>query len=152
MYASIWDKYFPVIRILMKRSSDAEQILDFNRIDFERTGKGRKTVYKFNIEFIDGKLTSNIRDNELAQTLALVMMEDDVTKLLLLQNNYEFNFTSKFQLYIKNTGKHQNDHSQEEINTEQNSLPVLNDQQASGETILKNSESAIADEARYKNK
>jgi len=117
MYASIWNKYFPVIRILMKRSADAQQILDFNRIDFERTGKGRKAGYKFNIEFIDGKLTTNTRDNELAQTLVAELMQDNVTKELLLHNNYEFCFDTKFQLYIKNTGKQ--DYSEEEINIEQ---------------------------------
>jgi len=105
MYTYIWNKYFPVIRILVKRSANAEQMLDFNRIDFERSGKGRKAVYKFNIEFVNGRPTAMIMDNELAQTLASILMEDDITKVLLLQNNYEFNFTTKFQLHIKNLKK-----------------------------------------------
>ena len=105
MYTYIWNKYFPVIRILVKRSTNAEQMLDLNRIDFERLGKGRKAVYKFNIEFVNGRPTAMIMDNELAQTLASVLMDDDITKVLLLQNNYEFSFTSKFQLYIKNIKK-----------------------------------------------
>jgi hypothetical protein len=63
VYTYIWNKYFPVIRVLMKRSADTEQTLELNRIDFERSGKGRKAVYKFNIEFTNGKLTGMIRDN-----------------------------------------------------------------------------------------
>src|SRR5438552_6206583 len=118
MYSYIWNKYFPVIRILVKRSADAEQMLDLNRIDFERIGKGRKASHKFNIEFIDGKPTTIVRDNELAQTLVSLLMEDNVTKTLLMQNNYEFSFNNKFQLYIKNIKKLQ-DHSEEEINTEE---------------------------------
>lgn len=123
MYTFIWNKYFPVIRILMKRSADTEQMLELNRIDFERTGKGRKAVYKFNIEFTDGKLTGMIRDNPLAQGLASVLMEDDVTKELLLQNNYEFSFDTKFQLHIKNIKKQQ-EPLQEEVIDEETSLPV----------------------------
>src|SRR4051794_23917735 len=122
MYASIWNKYFPVIRILMKKSAGSEQTLDFSSIDFERTGKGRKTGYKFDIEFINGKLATDVRNNELAQTLVSELTVDDITKTLLLQNNYQFTFNSRFQLYIKNTGKHGN-HSQEKIDTEQTLSP-----------------------------
>ena len=106
----------------MKRSAGAEQTLDLNRIDFEHTGKPRKGGYKFNVEFIDGKPTNALKD-EFAQPLILELMGDDVTKALLLQNNYQFNFNSKYQLSIKNTGRHQ-DTSLEELNAEPTSLPV----------------------------
>jgi hypothetical protein len=121
MYTYVWNKYFPVIRILMKRSAIAEQTLSINRIDFERLGKGRKAVYKLNIEFINGKPTTMLGDNQLAQSLASVLMADDFTSQLLLQHNYEFSFDTKFQLHIKNIKK-QEVHLQEEI--EEPSLPV----------------------------
>ena|SRR5690242_12470138 len=121
MYTYIWNKYFPVIRILMKRSTNAEQMLELNRIDFERSGKGRKAVLKFEIAFIDEKPTGMIRDNQLAQSLASMLMEDDTTKELLLQNNYEFSFDTKFQLHIKSIKK-QEVPLQNEI--EEPSLPV----------------------------
>jgi len=123
MYTYIWKKYFPVIRILVKRSANAEQMLDLNRIDFERSGKGRKAVYKFNIEFINGKTTTILGDNQLTQTLVSLLMEDDITKELLLQNNYEFNLDTKFQLHIKNIKKLE-ENLQEEVNVEEPSLPV----------------------------
>lgn len=123
MYTYIWNKYFPVIRILMKRSADTAQMLELNRIDFERSGKGRKAVYKLNIEFINGKPTTMLGDNQLAQSLAALLMEDDITKELLLQNNYEFSLDTKFQLRIKNIKKQQ-ELLQEEIMEEDTSLPV----------------------------
>jgi len=123
MYTYIWKKYFPVIRILVKRSANAEQMLDLNRIDFERSGKGRKAVYKFNIEFVNGRPTTMLGDNQLAQTLASALMEDDITKELLSQNNYEFSFDTKFQLHIKNIKKLE-ENLQEEVNVEEPSLPV----------------------------
>ena len=117
MYTSIWNKYFPVVKLLMKKSSNAEQILDFSSIDFEHIGKGNKGSYKFNIEFIDGKLNSDVSRNELASSLATELMDDAGTSALLLVNNYEFSFNTKFQLLIKNTGRHRDD-SEEEINEE----------------------------------
>lgn len=122
MYSYIWKKYFPGIRILVKKSANAEQMLDLNKIDFERSGKGRKEVYKFNIEFINGKPTTTLVDNQFAQTLASLPMEDDITKELLLQNNYEFSF-DKFQLHIKNIKK-PDENLQEKINVGEPSLPV----------------------------
>jgi hypothetical protein len=107
----------------VKRSANAEQMLDLNRIDFERSGKARKAVYKFNIEFINGEPTTMIRDNQLAQTFASALMEDDVTKELLSQNNYEFSLTTKFQLHIKKIKKQQA-YLQEEINIEESSASL----------------------------
>jgi hypothetical protein len=107
----------------MKKSADADQMLDLNRIDFERVGKGNKAVYKFNIKFVNGRLTSMVSANKLAQTLSSLLMEDDVTKALLLQSDYEFSFNTKFQLHIKNIKKLPED-SKEEINAEETPLPV----------------------------
>ena len=117
MYASIWNKYFPVVKILMKKSINSDQVLPFSSIDFEHIGKGNKASFKFIIEFIGGKLSSSIGKNELASSLATELMEDATTKALLSLNNYEFSFNTKLQLSIKNTGR-QTDHSEEEINTE----------------------------------
>lgn len=123
MYTYIWNKYFPVIRILMKRSADGEQMLELNRIDFERSGKGRKAVYKLNIEFSNGKPTTMLGDNKLAQTLASALMEDEITKELLLQKNYAFSLDTKFQLRIKNIKKQQK-LLEEEVIEEETLLPV----------------------------
>jgi len=117
MYTSIWNKYFPVVKLLMKKSSNAEQILDFSSIDFEHIGKGNKGSYKFLIEFINGKLSSDVSKNELASSLAAELMDDTATSALLSVNNYEFSFNTKFQLLIKNTGRHKDD-SEEEITEE----------------------------------
>jgi len=116
MYASIWKKYFPVIKILMKKSLSSEQVLDFSSIDFEHIGKLSKAVYKFEFAFIKGKLNKNSGANEFAASLVTELTGDTATKSLLLQNNYEFSF-NKFQLFIKNTGEPK-DHSEEEINNE----------------------------------
>jgi hypothetical protein len=102
MYNHIWKKYLPIIRILMKKSASGTQVLDLNRVDFERAGTGRKAGYKFTIEFTDGKVGNVISTSALAMHLATVILEDDSAKQIINENNYEISLNTKFQLTIKN--------------------------------------------------
>ncbi len=103
MYTYIWNKYLPVIRILLKKSSSGDQLLSLNRDDFERAGTGRKAGYKFIIEFTDGKVSNVISGSELASHLASAMLEDAATKLVLQAGHFQVILNTKFQLTIKNT-------------------------------------------------
>ncbi len=104
MYNHIWKKYLPIIRILLKKSiTVGDQVLNLNRVDFERAGTGRKAGYKFTIEFTDGKVGNVISGSTLAMHLASVILEDDSAKQILMESNYEVSLNTKFQLSIKNT-------------------------------------------------
>ena len=104
MYNHIWKKYLPIIRILLKKSATGgDQVLNLNRVDFERAGTGRKAGYKFTIEFTDGKVGNVISGSTLAMHLASVILEDDSAKQILIESNYEVSLNTKFQLSIKNT-------------------------------------------------
>lgn len=105
MYNHIWKKYLPIIKILMKKSVSEEQVLALNRIDFERAGTGRKAGYKFKIDFVDGKVGNVISASALAMHLAQVILEDDSTKEILNEHNFEVSLNTKFQLTIKNIEK-----------------------------------------------
>jgi len=102
MYTQIWSKYLPIIKILLKRTLNGDQVLDLNRIDFERAGSGRKAGYKFSIEFTKGRVANIISGSALASDLAFVMLEDVNVKALLLQNHYVVSLNTKFQLSLKN--------------------------------------------------
>ena len=102
MYNHIWKKYLPIIKILMKKSAAGDQVLDLNRVDFERAGTGRKAGYKFTIEFTDGKVGNVISGSALAMHLAAVILEDEGAKQIINENNYEISLNTKFQLSIKN--------------------------------------------------
>lgn len=102
MYTQIWNKYIPVIRILLKRTVQGEQVLSLNRIDFERAGSARKAGYKFSIDFSKGKVANVISNIPLAPELAQAMMDDAVIKELLLSNDYTVSLNTKFQLTLKN--------------------------------------------------
>ena len=105
MYNHIWKKYLPIIRILMKKAVLEEQLLDMNRIDFERAGTGRKAGYKFKIEFTDGKVGNVISGSVLAMHLAQVIIEDDAAHEIIIEHNFEVSLNTKFQLSIKNIAK-----------------------------------------------
>ena len=102
-FISVWNKYLSVIRILLKKSATQEQVLDFNRSDFERAGATNKSGYRFTINFINGRPDALFSGNDLVQTFISVLTSDEVINDHLLKNNYTFTFTSKYQLQIKNT-------------------------------------------------
>ncbi len=102
MYTQIWSKYLPIIKILLKRTVNGDQVLDLNRIDFERAGSGRKAGYKFSIEFTRGRVANIISGSALASDLATVMLDDANIKALLAVNHYVVSLNTKFQLSMKN--------------------------------------------------
>ena len=101
-YNTVWEKYLPVIRILIKRSISKEQILTINRIDFDRAGGARKTGYKFVVSFVNNRRTLLSPGNELIQSFTDVVTRDQVIKELLLNNDFTFTLTGKYQLHIQN--------------------------------------------------
>jgi len=102
-FISVWNKYLSAIRILLKKSATQEQVLDFNRSDFERAGATNKSGYRFTVNFINGRPDALFSGNDLVQTFISVLTSDEVINEHLLKNNYTFTFTSKYQLQIKNT-------------------------------------------------
>ncbi|MEO6732875.1 MAG: hypothetical protein ABIN01_16750 [Ferruginibacter sp.] len=106
MYTYIWNKYLPVIRILLKKSSVGDQLLSLNRDDFERAGTGRKAGYKFVIEYTEGKVSNVISGSDLASHLAAAMLEDAATKTVLQTGHFLVILNTKFQLTIKNITPH----------------------------------------------
>ena len=102
MYNHIWKKYLPFINIQLKRSANGEQVMNLNRVDFERAGTGRKAGYKFMIQFTEGRVSNVISGSPLAMNLAAVMLEEESTKKILKQSQYEVSLNTKFQLLTKN--------------------------------------------------
>ena len=102
MYNHIWKKYLPFINIQLKKSAHGEQVMNLNRVDFERAGTGRKAGYKFMIQYTEGRVTNVISGSPLAMNLAAVMLEDENTKKILKQSQYEVSLNTKFQLLTKN--------------------------------------------------
>jgi hypothetical protein len=101
MYANVWTKYLPVIRIVLKKSLAAEQVLQLNIPDFERAGLSRKSGYKFMIKIMNGKVDNVIIDSPVASSLASVLLQDPAVKPLLLEQEFHISLNPKFELTIK---------------------------------------------------
>jgi hypothetical protein len=101
MYTSVWSKYLPIIRIVMKRSLAAEQILALNAPDFERAGMKRKSGYKFSFGLKNGKLKNVIIDLPLASNLASVLLEDKAINELVQTNEFHITLSPKYELTIR---------------------------------------------------
>ena len=101
-YDALWNKYMPVIRILLKKSAMEEQVFSMNRIDFERAGSSRKSGYKFTINFMNSRPDTIFTENELVQAFVAALHDDEIIQQQLTKSNYAFTFTSKYQLQIRN--------------------------------------------------
>ncbi len=101
MYTYTWKKYLPVIRILLKKSVEAEQTVNLNRIDFERTTKLRKPVVTFNVDVVKGRLNPIVKSVP-ARDLIEILQEDETTRSLMRQQQYNIAFNGDFALIIKN--------------------------------------------------
>lgn len=102
MYVHVWNKYLPIIKILMKKASAGNQALDLNRIDFERAGSGRKAGYKFSIDFKQGRVSNIISGSPLASDLATVLLNDPASRAILANADITITLNTKFQLAIVN--------------------------------------------------
>ena len=102
MFTQVWNKYLPIIKILMKRSATGSQSMDMNRTDFERAAGGRKAKFTFSVELHKGRIQNSSNPSPLARDLATLLQEDEMTRLLVRQFDYQFSMNASFQLGIKN--------------------------------------------------
>lgn len=103
MFTQVWNKYLPIIKILMKRSPNGTQTLDMNRTDFERAAGGRKVKFTFTVSLHKGRIQNFTTPPPLAKELVVTLQEDDMTRQLIRKQDYEFSLNSSLQLTIKNT-------------------------------------------------
>jgi hypothetical protein len=101
MYTQIWNKYLPLIHLLMKRAVTGDQLLDMNATDFERAGPSRRPGFKFTILFRKGRLETIVNSLPLARDLAAILLPDQRVQQLMQLHDYEFQLTAKFQLAIR---------------------------------------------------
>ena len=102
MFLQTWNKYLPVIKILLKRSVNAEQTLDMNSSDFQRASGGKKVKYTFTVPLIRGRVQAGGNLPPIAKDLVSVLQQDNTTNKLMQEREFEFSMNGSFQLYIKN--------------------------------------------------
>lgn len=102
MFNQVWNKYLPIIKILLKRSANGDQTLEMNRTDFERAAGGRKVKYTFNTVFRKTRMENAPKQPPVVKALAAILMEDDMTRQLFRKQDFEISMNTSFHLMIKN--------------------------------------------------
>jgi hypothetical protein len=102
MFVQTWNKYLPVIRILLKRSLNGDQSLAMNQSDFQRAAGGKKVKYIFSISLLNTRIRGAESTTPLAADLVTALQQDSVTNKFLRENEADFSMNNSFQLSIKN--------------------------------------------------
>lgn len=100
MYKQIWEKYLPIVRILMKKAESGPQTLDLNKLDFDAAGIAR-TSFKFKIEFLNGRISNVIHDSPIAVELAHQLLDNDAASKILNKTNIAISVNTRYQMTIK---------------------------------------------------
>ena len=101
MHQLFWNKYLPVIRILLKKARQEEQVLQLDATDFEKAGLSRKAGYKFEIIFKQGRIDNVISSSPLAAALAAQLQQEPAIRDILAEDEHHFVLNTKSQLSIK---------------------------------------------------
>ncbi len=113
-YLTIWQKYLPVIRILLKKSTKEEQQLTINKIDFETVGERGGSGYSFNLEIEKGKVMNGISGTAVARDLFKTLTTDPQVKEFFLNKKAKVRMNKQFML-IMNTVEIEPVETEEEI-------------------------------------
>src|SRR4029450_1500624 len=102
MFIQTWNKYLPVIKILLKRTVNAAQTLDMNKSDFQRAAGSKKVKFTFSILLVKGRVSGLDKAPPLANDIAAALQEGDTTNSFVRENEVEISMNSDLQLLIKN--------------------------------------------------
>lgn len=102
MFTQTWNKYLPVIRILLKRAITEDQMIRLNTFDFQKAATVRKAGYRFTIEMNNGKVTNLIGLPDIAKDLCAVLLSNPEARAILSGNGFTISFDNKYQLVLKN--------------------------------------------------
>lgn len=102
MFRQTWNKYIPVLRILIKRSATGEQSLSMNGTDFTRAAGGKKVKFSFDIELKNAQFVNASQQTPLVQEFILALQEDEQLRKLIRHQHLGFTMSNNFQLRIRN--------------------------------------------------
>lgn len=101
MYANVFARYVPVIKILMKKCRQGEtQQLNLNISDFEKAGLARKSGVKFDLKLLKGKPEKVVISAPAAAGFLEALMADETTSQMLKAEDFHFAFSNKYNLSI----------------------------------------------------
>ena len=105
LYASLWNKYRPVILKLMREAEQNPQQYKLSAHEFKSVGHKEKGGYSFLLEAADGKALNNIRGSAVARDLLYVLQQSETALQMMTHSVYALSMDKQFVLQVKRLGK-----------------------------------------------
>ncbi len=105
LYASLWNKYRPVILKLMRESEQNPQQYKLSPHEFKAVSQREKGGYSFLLEAAHGKALNNIRGSAVAKDLLYVLQQSETATQMMTQSAYELSMDKQFVLQVKRLDK-----------------------------------------------
>jgi hypothetical protein len=100
-YLTLWTKYLPVIRILLKRSINEEQQVSLGKMELQSVDNRKNANYSFNLAIAKGKVENNIGTAAISKDLFSVLSQDSVVSSFMNDKNITIQMTRTAQLTLK---------------------------------------------------
>ena len=98
-YASLWNKYRPVILQLMMAAGSDPQQYKLSAHEFKAVGR-REKAYSFVLEVSQGKALNNIKGSTVARDLLGILQQSQKGSQLMREAVYELSLDKQFVLHV----------------------------------------------------
>ena len=100
IYASLWNKYRPVILQLMSSAEKGPQQYKLFPHEFKALSPREKSGYTFSMEVSNGKAITSIKDSTVAQDLLQMLQQSPRAMTLMGENSYSLSMDRNFVLHV----------------------------------------------------
>ena len=100
IYASLWNKYRPVILQLMSAAVNEPQHYKLFAHEFKALSQKEKIGYTFTLEASKGKAVNNIKSSAVAQDLLQVLQQSKRALELMSEATYALSMDKNFILHV----------------------------------------------------
>src|SRR5580765_6454570 len=77
-FLTLWTKYLPVIRILLKKSVNGEQQVSLGKMELKSVDNRKNANYSFNLEISKGKVENRIGSAAIGKDLFTILTNDSM--------------------------------------------------------------------------
>jgi hypothetical protein len=77
-FLTLWAKYLPVIRILLKKSVNGEQQVSLGKMELKSVDNRKNANYSFNLEISKGKVENRIGSAAIGKDLFTILTNDSM--------------------------------------------------------------------------
>jgi len=100
-FLSIWAKYLPAIRILLKKSVIEGQEISLGKLELQSVDNRKNANFSFSLEISKGKVENNIGTAPIGKDLFSVLSGDSIIKSFMDDKNISIQMTRASLLTLK---------------------------------------------------